>query len=93
MISEQHKCTAYHPNEHSLFTRIMLFCGQDMDTHKWEYYQRHSKRMVYYCRRCKCGADQVQANGALGNKHWKTINTEWRFPWEFEDFQTAVEHK
>ncbi len=72
-----------------LFDRFVMRMGFNKDLHNWRPYRRESKHTIYYCRKCECGADQVQNNGPLGDKQWQDVSVPFRWDWERREFDAA----
>lgn len=58
----------------------------------WQHYKLDNKQhhMIFYCRRCKCGADQIQHH-PLTSKEWKCRSIPAKFDWEQEWIDSATE--
>lgn len=63
--------------------------------HIWKKYTITSKckKTIFYCRECKCGIQQIQQNGPMGNRSWRDATSKWTFTWEQERFNTGTRNE
>ena len=74
-----------------LFNRIAIWLGFSVELHNWKPYRRQNKNLTYHCRRCECGADEVQNAGPLGDDEWQDVSAPFRWDWEKVSFDESKE--
>lgn len=82
-------CSESDAAKRSVFYRVVMWLKGKEDGHAWVQYKKQTRGLIYYCRSCECGADQVKSNGALGDGKWRDISSPWRWDWELKDFNNA----
>jgi hypothetical protein len=80
------KCRHASPR---LLDRLVMWLGFNRELHVWQLYRRQNGNILYYCRRCDCGADQVQNAGPSGDGKWRDVDSPFRQRWEREHFDAA----
>ena len=78
-----------HHTSPRLLDRLVMWLGFSRDLHRWKPYRRQNGHILYYCRKCECGAEQVQNAGPSGDGKWRDINSPFRQKWEREHFDAA----
>lgn len=73
-----------------LLDRLVMWLGFNIDLHNWKLYQRQNKHIIYYCRQCECGKDQIKNAGPMGDGKWQDVETLiFRWDWEKDSFNGA----
>lgn len=62
--------------------------------HQWHEYRLigNKGRTVFYCRKCQCGADQIQNAGPMGDGRWQNRSQPLAHEFEREWLANAVPH-
>lgn len=84
------KCRHASP---SPFDRVVKYLEFNIELHNWVTYKKRNKHIVYYCRKCECGADQVCNAGPMGDGKWHDIIEPFKYTWERISFDSAIIHK
>ena len=82
-------CSESDAAKRSVFYRFVMWLKGKEDGHAWVQYRKKTRGLIYYCRKCECGAEQVKSSGALGDGKWRDISAPWRWDWELEDFNNS----
>ena len=80
------KCRHISP---SWIDRFVMWFGGKPDLHNWNFYRKQNEHAIYYCRKCECGANEVQNAGPMGDGKWRDVNSPFRQQWEKDMFDTA----
>jgi len=80
------KCRNASPR---LLDRIIMWFGINIELHNWQMYRKRNKYIIYYCRKCDCGADEVRNAGPSGDNKWRDIAEPFRWSWEKTSFDKA----
>ena len=73
----------------TLVDKIRRWFNPNIDLHQWVYYTRKSKTMIYYCRICECGRQELHQTGVSGDNKWHDICEPLQLLWEQDDFNSA----
>lgn len=76
-------------NRPTFVNKFMRWIGSDIDLHQWTYYRKQNEKIIYFCRRCDCGIDQVQKAGPIGDMSWQDTSQPFRWSWERRKFDEA----
>jgi hypothetical protein len=66
-----------------------MWLGFNRELHAWQPYRRLNGDLLYYCRRCECGVDQVKSAGPSGDGKWRDVDVLFSQGWERHHFDTA----
>lgn len=80
------KCRHTSP---SLLDRLIIWFGGMPVLHDWMLYRRQNGHTIYYCRKCECGANEIQNAGPMGDGKWQDINKPFKSKWERDSFNKA----
>ena len=80
------KCRHISPR---LLDRLKVWLGFSSELHSWLPYRRQNRRFLWFCRKCECGAHQVQRAGIMGDCKWHDVDLPFTFQWEREEFDAA----
>ena len=78
-------CRANNP---SLADRIRVRLGFSVNLHDWKPYKKQRKDIIFTCRRCECGRNEVQQTWS---RKWRSVDSKWTHEFEQEWFEEAEE--
>ena len=60
--------------------------------HKWQPYRMagNNGKTIFYCRECRCGAQQIQNAGPMGNGGWQDRSVLLTHAWEQDWLDSAT---
>ncbi len=71
--------------------------GNKKHKHAWELYRKRLEQknamfgdIIFSCRKCACGADQVKQDGPMGRGDWRPLSDGCKTEWEKERFDNAT---
>jgi len=83
------KLSKCHHASPRLLDRLVMWFGGTLVLHNWGLYQKQNGNIIYYCRKCECGANEVQNAGPMGNGKWQEISEPFGCSWEKDSFNKA----
>jgi len=54
--------------------------------HYWSEFKKQEGDLIFTCRECRCGLEQVQH---IHSREWRDVKTPWTWEWELEKYSAS----